>query len=134
MIQELLYEGIWYFQLHSNKRPIRNRQPNKRRLHVMAINVSKHLACETDPRCGVSARLDFQNWLCTKLEKGLARKTVSGDLPATLGCLNSFVQFLNKKFPLVQKCHGNSNYFDSRAKIPSLCNMAGVLPGSFARI
>ena len=110
MIQELLYEGIWYFQLHSNKRPIRNRQPNKRRLHVMAKNVTKHLACETDPRCGVSARLDFQNWLCTRLEKGLARNTVSGGLP------------------------GNSNYFDSRAKIPSLCNMAGVLAGSFARI
>ena len=44
-------------------------------------------------------------WPCTKSEKGLAQGTGNEGLPATLGLLNSFVQFLDEKSPLVERRH-----------------------------
>ena len=44
-------------------------------------------------------------WPSTKLEKGLARDTGNEGLQATPGFLNSFVQFLDEKCPMVERHH-----------------------------
>ena len=68
--------------------------------------VTTHCSLQSRPS-DRSGRSNFRKliWPSTKLEKGLARDTGNEGLQATPSFLNSFVQFLDEKFPLVERRH-----------------------------